>query len=78
MATVIVVDFKRARRNSDARRARPFQGALLRSTAARIPQDQLLSIRLAVRDGVVGQMTTEEIVRSILRDQVRQRARAAL
>ena len=39
--------------------------------------DSLAALRVAVADGFAGGQTTQEIARSILRDQVRQ-ARAAL
>ena len=70
-----VIDLNAAR---EARKARPFQGRLLRKEAARMGPDSLATMRVAVADGFAGGKSIEEIARNILRDEVRQKARAAL
>lgn len=70
-----VIDLNAAR---EARKARPFQGRLLKKVAARMGRDELAAVRVAVADGFAGGKSIEEIARNILRDEVRQKARAAL
>jgi hypothetical protein len=75
IVTATVIDFNAAR---EARRSRPFQGHLLKSFADRLDPDSLAAVRVAVADGFAEGKTTADIARAIVRDQVRQRARAAL
>lgn len=70
-----VIDLNSAR---EARRARPFQGRLLKSVAAGMDPESRATMRAAVADGFVGGKSIAEIARNILRDQVQQKARAAL
>jgi hypothetical protein len=75
IVTATVIDFNAAR---EARKARPFQGRLLKSVAAGMDPDTLVAVRVAVADGFAEGKTTAEIARSMVRDQVRAKARAAL
>lgn len=73
----VVIDFSAARQ---ARRtaSRPFQGRLLKTAVAGMDGTQRAVLRAAVADGFARGLTTQDIVRSIRRDNVRQAARAAL
>lgn len=79
MATIIftdkVIDLNAARA---ALTARPLQGRLLKSVAASMDGTDRTVLRAAIADGFARGLTTAEITRSVLRDQVRAKARAAL
>jgi hypothetical protein len=75
IVTAQVIDFNAARA---ARTARPFQGRLLKSAAAGMDPETRAAVRTAIADGFAEGKTTAEIARAIVRDQVRQKARAAL
>lgn len=48
-----------------ARKARPFQGRLLKGFAKSLPPDELARIRRIIADGFAEGVTTQEIVRRI-------------
>jgi hypothetical protein len=75
IVTATVFDFNAAR---EARKARPFQGRLLKSFTARMDPDSLAAVRVAVADGFAEGKSVADIARAISRDQVRAKARAAL
>jgi hypothetical protein len=75
LSTAQVIDLNAARA---ARRARPFQGRLLKSFADRLDPDSLAAVRVAVANGFAEGKTTADIARAIARDQVRRAARASL
>ena len=74
MAKSNVIDLTAARKA----RINPFKGELLAPVASRAPRNSLALLRKAIRRGIAGQQTTQSIVAQIIRDQVRQKARAAL
>jgi hypothetical protein len=72
-----VVDIAKAR-EARIRHARPLQGRLLRSVAATMDPHTRAGFTRAVAEAVLNGTPTNELLRSIRRDQVRQAARAAL
>ncbi len=78
--TAQVYDFAAAKQTKARRKAqaRPFQGKLLRSTAARMDPGLRALLSLAVREGVQQQKSIGSIVAQIRRDQVRAKAQGAL
>ena len=79
-ATAIVIELGGAAASRNVRRpaARPFQGALLKGFAASLDKPTLARIRAAVAGGFSAGVTTQEIVRQIVRNDVSCKARAAL
>lgn len=72
-----VIDFAKAR-EARIRHARPLQGRLLKSVAATMDPATRRGFTQAVAEAVLNGTPTNELLRSIRRDQVRQAARAAL
>lgn len=72
-----VIDFAKAR-EARIRRARPLQGRLLKSVAASMDPQTRRGFTMAVAEAVLNGTPTNELLRSIRRDQVRQAAKAAL
>ncbi len=72
-----VVDIAQAR-EARIRRARPLQGRLLKSVAAGMDAQTRAGFTRAVAEAVINGTTTDDLMRSIRRDQVRQAAKAAL
>lgn len=72
-----VIDLAKAR-EARIRHARPLQGRLLKSVAATMDPATRRGFTRAVAEAVLNGTPTNELLRSIRRDQVRQAARAAL
>lgn len=72
-----VVDFAKAR-EARIRHARPLQGRLLKSVASTMDPATRRGFTRAVAEAVLNGTSTNELLRSIRRDQVRQAAKAAL
>lgn len=72
-----VIDFAQARAER-ARRARPMQSRLLKSVAAGLDPHTRAGFTRAIAEAVINGTSTQDLLRSIRRDQVRQAAKAAL
>lgn len=72
-----VVDLAQVRA-AHIRRARPLQGRLLKAVAAGMDPQTRAGFTRTVAEAIINGTTTQDLLRSITRDQVRQAAKAAL